>query len=141
MSKLYDVAKSYCGTPHINGAMIKGAGVDCCTLPVMIYKELGLQDIPIEFGYSADWFCKKECKELLLPYLEKHFYRVNELQPLDLVSYRWGRSEYAHLSMYLGNNLFIHAEADNGVEIVNKENPYFYDAKGNSRVSGMWRLK
>lgn len=141
MSRIIDVARSYCNTPHINGAQIKGAGCDCCTLPVMIYKELGLADIPIKKGYPADWFCQKDCKEILLPYLEKYFYRVEEIKELDLVSYSWGRSSYAHISMYLGNGLYIHASADAGAEIVDENEPYFYDAKGRSRVTGIWRLK
>ena len=141
MNDILDVARSYCGTPHINGGKVKGAGVDCCTLPVLIYRELGLADIPVEAGYPADWFCSRNCRELLLPYLERYFTRVREIQPLDLVSYAWGRSRYAHISMYLGDGLYIHCEADNGVEIVDEGNPYFYYPDGMSRKTGVWRLR
>lgn len=141
MSRLLDVARSYKGTPYINGAMVKGAGVDCCTLPVLIYKELGIADIQIKAGYPADWYCRQKCEELLLPYLEKFFYPVDDLQPLDLISYEWGRSRYAHIAMYLGDGLYIHCDADHGAEIVGAENPAFYKANGASRSSGIWRLK
>lgn len=99
--KLIELAKTYIGTPHINGGDIKGAGLDCCTLVTNFYAELGYKKIPVSFGYSADWYCRRNCKEILLPYLEKYFDKVASLLPGDLVSYRWGYSSYAHLSIYL----------------------------------------
>lgn len=65
-NKLYETALSYVGTPHINGANVKGAGLDCCTLITNIYKEMGWADIPMEFGYSGDWYCQKNVKNLCL---------------------------------------------------------------------------
>lgn len=139
--QLYNIALTFIGTPHINGGNVKGAGLDCCTLPAQMLKEAADVDIDIEFGYSGDWFCAKECKEILLPYLEKHFYKVDELEPGDLISYRWGRAEYAHLAVYLGDDTLVHCSADVGVEITDIMNPYLYDGRGRSRVTGYWRLK
>ena len=139
--RLNAIAKSFLGTPHVNGGNIKGAGLDCCTLPAQIFQELDHKAFEILFGYSGDWYCKKDCDELLLPYLEKYCDRVDELQPGDVISYRWARAQYAHLAVYLGDNKLVHCQARVGVEITDVWNPYFYDAKGNSRVTGYWRLK
>lgn len=140
MIDLYDIALSYVGTPHINGADVKGVGLDCCTLITSIYREAGLADIEIKKGYSADWFCKRDCEELIVPYLEQYFVPVRDLKVGDLIGYSWGRSRVAHLSMYLGNNTVIHCQADVGVEITDLENPYFMYSRG-TRATGIWRLK
>ena len=139
--RLNAIAKSFLGTPHVNGGNIKGAGLDCCTLPAQIFQELDHKEFEILFFFSFDWYCKKDCDELLLPYLEKYCDRVDELQPGDVISYRWARAQYAHLAVYLGDNKLVHCQARVGVEITDVWNPYFYDAKGNSRVTGYWRLK
>lgn len=139
--KLYETALGYVGTPHINRGNVKGAGLDCCTLPAHLIKDTYGIDIKINFNYSADWYCKRNCKEILLPYLEEHFKSVEELQEGDIISYSFGRSKYAHLSMYLGNNKVVHCSADTGVEITSIDNWVFFNSKGKSRVSGYWRLK
>ena len=138
--ELYKIAKSYCNTPHINGGNIKGVGLDCCTLITHILSDYyGLQ-IDVDFGYSGDWFCERDCKEIMLPYLERYFVRVSHLRPGDIISYTWGRAHYAHLSMYLGNNLVVHCMADIGVEITEITDPCF--SVGNrDRISGVWRVR
>lgn len=138
---LYKIALSYVGTPHINGGNVKGAGLDCCTLMAHIIRDQYGKEIPIEFNYTGDWFCKADCEEKLLPYLEEYFEPVQDLKEGDLISYKWGRSDYAHLSMYLGPNTVIHCQADMGVEITDLENPYFFYANGKTRATGIWRLK
>ncbi len=137
---LNDKALEYIGTPWINGGNIKGAGLDCSTLPAHLFHELGYGDFEIMFGYSGDWFCKRDCEELLLPYLERYCERIDELEPGDIISYRWGRAQYAHLSIYLGDKRVLHCQARSGVEITEIDAPYFYDARGNSRVTGFWRV-
>ena len=141
MNKLLDLAKTYVGTPHINGGDVKGAGLDCCTLVTNFYAELGHKKIKVKFGYSADWYCQKGCKELLLPYLEKHFVRTACLMPGYLVSYRWGHSKYAHLAIYLGKGMLLYCDADDGCCITGADEPKFWDALGRSRITGYWRLK
>lgn len=138
MDKLNQIAATYIGTPHINGGQIKGVGLDCCTLMSAIYKEIGV-DIPVATGYSADWFCRRGC-ELIKPYLDEHFDKVEELQPGDLVSFSYGRAKFAHLAMYLGGGRLIHCGADQGVELTDFNNPSFFKA-GISRIAGYWRLK
>ena len=139
--KLIRVAKTYIGTPHINGGNIKGAGLDCSTLPAQIFHELGYGNFEIMFGYSGDWYCKKDCEEKLLPYLEKYCERTDILEVGDIISYRWGRAMYAHLAVYLGDNQIIHCKALSGVEITDLDAPYFTDGQGRSRVTGYWRVR
>lgn len=139
--KLNELAMTYLGTPHINGGNLKGAGLDCCTLPANIFKELLGIDIPITFGYSPDWFMRYGCKEILLPYLEQYCVRAEELEVGDVISYSWGRAQYAHLAIFLGDNRVVHCSADFGVEIEDFDAPYFYDGRGKSRITGYWRLK
>lgn len=138
--KLYDIALSYVGTPHRNGGNIKKVGLDCCTLITQILQEAGYGTVPITFGYSCDWFCKINCKEILLPYLEKHCFRKDKMEAGDVLSFRWGRAKYAHLALYLGDNKVVHCSADFGTEITDLNNPYFYDYQGRSRISGIWGI-
>lgn len=137
----YDIAKKLVGTPHINGGNVAGAGLDCCTLPAMIIKEATGKEIKIDFGYSPDWYMRHNHEELLLPYLLEYFEEVHELQEGDLISYRWGRSDYAHLAMYIKPGVVVHCAADNGVEITEITNHCFVDGKGRNRATGYWRLK
>ena len=138
---LYNLAKTYIGTPHVNGGRIKGAGLDCSTLPAEFFQELGHTEFAIEPGYSGDWFCKKNCEEILLPYLQKHCDMVDSLEPGDVISYRWGRAQYAHFAVYLGDDKVLHCQARNGVEITEISSPYFFDKHGVTRITGYWRLK
>ncbi len=137
---LNEKAREYIGTPWINGGNIKGAGLDCSTLPANLFHELGYGNFEVAFGYSGDWFCKRDCQEILLPYLERYCERIEELEPGDIISYRWGRAQYAHLAIYLGDNRVLHCQALSGVEIANISAPYFFDAKGVSRQTGYWRV-
>ena len=139
--KLKQVALTYIGTPHINGGNIKGAGMDCCTLPASIYHEVLGFNAEINFGYSGDWYLRKHCEEILLPYLEKYCEKVMTLEPGDTISFRFGHAFYAHLAVYLGDNVVIHCSADFGTEVTDLNNPVFYDGAGRSRISGYWRLK
>ena len=139
--KLNSLALEYIGTPHVNGGNIKGAGLDCSTLPAQFFHELGYGNFEIMFGYSGDGYCKRNCEELLLPYLERYCERIGAPEPGDIISYRWGRAQYAHLAIYLGDKRILHCQARNGVEITDIDAPYLFDAKGNSRVTGYWRVK
>ena len=82
---LNSLAMEYVGTPHVNGGNIKGAGLDCSTLPANFFHDLGYGDFEIMFGYSGDWYCKRNCEELLLPYLKKYCRRIRKLMPGDIL--------------------------------------------------------
>lgn len=141
MGKLVEISKTYVGTPHINGGNVKGAGLDCCTLVTNIYRDMGWVDVSVPFSYSGDWYCRKEHREYVLTYLKKYCEKVDDLKEGDIISYRWGRSDFAHLAIYLGDGRIIHCAADDGVEITDIDDPRLIDAKGNSRATGYWRLK
>lgn len=118
---------------HQNGTNMRGVACDCTGLITGIYADKGII-IPVDFNYDAFWYMRKGCKELMLPYLEKHFERVSTLDEGDCITYRFGRAQYAHIAMYLGEGKIIHCNADFGVEIINKE-------ELTDRESGYWRLK
>lgn len=141
MNKFMELAKTYVGTPHINGGDVKGAGLDCCTLVTNFYAELGYKKIAVRFGYSGDWYCQRHCKEILLPYLQQYFMRAKRLEAGDLLSFRWGRSQYAHLAIYLGDGKVLHCDADDGTVITDIYDLKFTDALGKSRITGYWRFK
>lgn len=141
MSNLEKIAQTYVGTPHINGGNVKGAGLDCCTLVTSLYREAGIIDVTMPTGYANDWYCRKNHEEYILAYLEKYCERVHELREGDLISYRWGRSDYAHIAVYFGRGRIIHSEADSGTSITDLTDPKLYDHTGKSRVTGYWRLK
>ena len=138
---LREIAKTYIGTPHRNGGDLKGVALDCCSLITHLYQEAGYGKIPITFGYSNNWFCKQHTEELMLPYLEKYFYRKEKAEIGDCITYRWGRAEYAHISMVIDDGIVIHCDADDGVEITDIDSPKFFDKNGRSRVSGIWGMK
>ena len=142
--ELYQIAKTYCGTPHINAGNIKGVGLDCCTLITNIVAEYYGLNVEVDFNYSGDWFCAASCKEILLQYLLKYCSCINsdnlQMRPGDIISYSWGRAKYAHLAMYLGDSKVIHCKADSGVEITDYNDPCF-TCGSHSRISGIWRVK
>lgn len=131
---LNKAAKEWLGTSHQNGCSMRGVACDCTGLMTGIYKDLGIIDIPVTYNYGAFWYLKKGCNELVLPYLEEYFQRVDSLEPGDLISYRFGRAQYAHVAMYLGEGRIIHCNADFGTEIIHK-------IEIENRESGYWRLK
>ena len=143
--QLVEVSRSFLGTPHLNGGTVKGIGLDCCTFPAMLYRELGAAEIHVNTGYSGDWFCSATGGELLRPYLDRYFLPVAELQPGDLISYRWGRSRWAHVSVYLGlfygREMVVHCSAADGVCLAGRQSCCFTDRRGMSRETGFWRLK
>lgn len=143
MIDLYEIALSYVGTPHHNGGNVKGAGLDCSTLMTNIHEEATGIHTPVVFDYQSDWYCKRDHEELLLKYLEEYCYPIeeSELRAGDMISYRWGRSDYAHVSMYLGKNKIIHCSADNGTELLYRDTELLQDRKGQQRETGYWRWK
>lgn len=112
---------------------MRGIACDCTGLIVGILHDNGV-DLDVKYDYDAFWYLKKDHQEKMLPYLEKYFYRVETLKPGDLISYRFGRSNFAHISMYLENDKIIHCHADFGVEIVNRK-------ELEDRETSFWRLK
>lgn len=112
---------------------MRGVACDCTGLITGILEDNGIH-IDVDNNYNAFWYTKKGCGELMLPYMEKYFNRVDSLQAGDCITYRFGRAKYSHIGMYLGDGKVIHCHADFGVEIINKE-------ELETRESGYWRVK
>lgn len=141
MSHLREIAESYVGTPHVNACDIKGVGLDCCTLPAKVLGETYGINFVINLNYPADWYCRRGCEEILLPYLRMYCDQIRELEEGAILSYEWARAKYAHLALYLGEGEVIHSNADTGVEITSVNSSCFLHPSGKSRLTGIWRLK
>lgn len=118
---------------HQNGTSIRGVACDCTGLITGILADNGVK-IDVDMNYSAFWYTRKGCAEIMLPYLEKYFEKVSKPKDGDLITYHFGRAKYAHISMCIGEGKIIHCNADFGVEIIHKE-------ELEHRESGYWRLK
>lgn len=142
--KLYEIASSYVGTPHVNAGMIKKAGVDCSTLPALIFEEMGYGPYNIELNYTGDWYIKQNPDRKLEAYLEKYCNKIeeNELRAGDIIAYQYGRA-VSHLSLLLDDEkeYVIHCHAMRGTEITEYDDPIFKKGNGKSRAVSYWRIK
>lgn len=67
-AQVVEEAKSWIGTPYHLHAMVKGAGVDCATLPWCIYRAAGFipENDVLSERYSHDWFANTTEEKYLL---------------------------------------------------------------------------
>lgn len=132
---MFSINYSWLACRYQNGTSLRGVACDCTGLILGLYADRGVR-LPVNYNYSAYWYMKKNCNELMLPYLERFFDRVETLEEGDCISYKFGRSGYAHLALYLdkADNKIIHCSADFGVEIIRRE-------QLQDRETGFWRLK
>ena len=110
--KIAKVAAEWLGTPHINGAKVKGRGVDCGMLLVGCVEDAGLlkkDSIPIE-PYSNEWHLHHS-EEWFLSYVRKYCDEVETMQPGDFLLYQFGRC-ISHGAVYVGKGRVIHAYID-----------------------------
>lgn len=103
-------------TPHHNGAHIKGAGVDCGWLPIMVYSTVGL--LPkIEPGrYPADFMLHRN-QEWYKEIADKYGKKLPDGQlpkPGDFVLYKFGRI-YSHGAIVIEWPRIIHSYVGLGV--------------------------
>jgi len=70
-------ALTWLNTPYVHGARVKGAGCDCATLLLMVWRECGL--IPDEeVGiFSPDWFANTS-EDTYMRRVLRHAYKVAE---------------------------------------------------------------
>lgn len=105
----------YLGTPHRNGAYVKGRGVDCALLPACAAKDLGwfesIEALNIELFYNGEWYLHSN-DEKMLRAVERFCDKADDLpiQEGDLLLYKYGRA-VSHIVVYVGNNMGIHADA------------------------------
>jgi cell wall-associated NlpC family hydrolase len=128
-------AMSWQGTPHHNGACLKGTGVDCGQFPIAVFEKCGL--IPhIETGrYSPqfhlhkdeEWYlkiCRQYGRELIKGSIPK---------PADFVLYKIGRI-FSHGAIVVEWPLIIHSYVGIGVTLDHGDRGWMAKLKnGNDR--------
>ena len=130
---MYYIDSDWLKCKHQNGTKLKGVACDCTSLIVGILADNGIS-IDVDYNYNAFWYTRKGCTELMLPYMEKYFDKVDTPIPGDCITYQFGRAKYSHISMYIGDGKIIHCNADFGVEVIHRE-------ELKNRESGFWRVK
>lgn len=139
-----DIAKAACewiGTPHVNNAKVKGIGVDCGMLLIAALEDsatIKKDDIKIK-PYSNEWHLHRD-EEWFKSYVEQYCDKVDDLQVGDFLLYQYGRC-VSHGAVYIGNNTVVHALVDRGVILSNINETMFLDAKGKSRLRGIYRYR
>lgn len=139
-----DIAKAACewiGTPHVNNAKVKGIGVDCGMLLIAALEDSGTikkDDIKIK-PYSNEWHLHRN-EEWFKSYVEQYCDKVDDLQVGDFLLYQYGRC-VSHGAVYIGNDTVVHALVDRGVILSNINETMFLDAKGKSRLRGIYRYR
>jgi cell wall-associated NlpC family hydrolase len=95
-------------TPYMPHARIKGVGVDCAQLPALVYAATGC--IPeLKPEYSSQWMNHRD-EELYLEEIRRWAREIdeNELQPGDLVVWKFGRT-YSHSAIVIDPPIVLHA--------------------------------
>lgn len=140
--KVVKTAKTWLNTPHVNGARVKGVGVDCGQFLIAVAEESGA--VPVGTvnppPYSNVWHLHRS---------EPFFERLTQaycdpvkgdIQAGDYLLYQYGRC-VSHGGIYDGNGHVIHAYIRQGVVLSNIDDVMFYDNAGRSRLRGVYRLK
>jgi cell wall-associated NlpC family hydrolase len=90
--KVVDEARSWLLTPYHHQAMVKGAGCDCVTLLIAVYRTVGVVAFDFSAGnYDGEWFLHRS-EEIYLQGVAKHAHQVDEPQIGDVALYRLGRT-------------------------------------------------
>lgn len=133
-------ALAWLGTPHINGARAKGHGVDCGMLLIASLEGAGVvgQDAIDIAPYSNEWHLHHS-EEWFLHYVQTYCYEVDKMQPGDFLLYQFGRC-ISHGGVYVGGGMVCHAVVEQGVILSGLDDVMFLDAKGRSRLRGVYRF-
>lgn len=137
--RIADAALTWLGTPHVNNARVKGKGVDCGMLLLGATEDAGL--IPrnsVEITpYSNEWHLHHS-DEWFLNYVKTYCRKVRKPRPGDFLLYQYGRC-ISHGAIYIGGDKVIHAVIRHGVILSDIHEVQFVDAKGRSRLRGIYR--
>lgn len=138
--RVAEASLRWLGTDHINGARVKGKGVDCAKLCMAALEDAGLIEFDaIQTGaYSNEWHLHHG-EEVMLKYFQKYCSPVDTLQPGDFLLYQYGRC-ISHAGVYVGNDTICHSLLNHGVILSNINDVMFLDAKGRSRLRGIYRF-
>ena len=140
MNAIVTEALTWLGTRHVNGAKVKGVGVDCGMLLIGSLEGAGLVkrgEIQIK-PYSNEWHLHHS-EEWFKGYVEQYCQQVHNLQEGDFLMFQYGRC-LSHAGIYIGNNTVIHSVVDQGVILTALDDVMFKDNKGNSRLRCIYRF-
>lgn len=133
-------AMTWLGTPHHNGARVKGAGVDCGQILIAAYESAGvLRPGECEPGeYPGDWALHRS-EEMYLGWIERFCDQVEGApQPGDIALFQFGRC-ISHAAIVIEWPKLIHAYINLGVIVSDASESLLCDAKGESRLRGIYR--
>lgn len=138
--KIACAALEWLGTPHVNGAKVKGRGVDYGMLLIAALEDSGaIKPGAISIApYSNEWHLHR-AEEWFLRYVKTYCKQVNEMQEGDFLLYQFGRC-VSHGGVYLGDGKIAHAVVGQGVILSDLSDVMFLDAKGVSRLRGIYRF-
>ena len=136
-----ETALSWLNTPYHSMAKIKGVGVDCAQLLIGVYEEAGiLKPGEIIHGAYTHDFHLHRSEEKYLSWIEKYCDRVNQSEPGDIVTFKFGRC-VSHAGIVLDWPRIIHAYVGYGVIISNYDDAILCDNGGTSRLHGIYRVR
>ena len=115
-------AMTWLRTPYHHRGRVKGAGVDCAQILILVYAACGLIENFDPGHYSSDWMLHRSDEHYLAGVL-KYAHPVKRPQPGDMALFRFGRT-VSHGAIVIEWPLVIHAhmnarmvtlaEGDNG---------------------------
>lgn len=106
-SAVLEEARSWIGTPWHHRQRTKGAGVDCIQFVIAVYHALGLAPNIDPGEYPADWHLHRD-DERILTGLAQYAHPVDQPQPGDIATYRFGRC-VSHAAIIEDDRYIIHA--------------------------------
>jgi len=110
-------ARSWVGTPYLLGARVKGAGADCGTLLLGVYRACELIDDEDLGIYAGDWWVHATEEQYIFrvlrharQVLEAVAYRTTDVRPGNIVLTRTrGSKIYNHGAIVLAWPQIVHA--------------------------------
>ena len=112
MKELIDEAKSWVGTPYIDQARCKGAGVDCANLIAACTETVGYAPVTLE-PYSAQWHLHNTEEKMINILKSYGCEETEELTPGTLITFQFGKVS-GHIGIMVSNTTFVHADRTAG---------------------------
>nr|DAE53970.1 MAG TPA: cell wall-associated hydrolase [Bacteriophage sp.] len=140
--KIVQAAMRWLGTPHVNGACVRGRGVDCGHLLAGVVIDAGLisrSDVHLPDNYPHDWHLHRS-DPWFLNYIQAYCDEVTDMRPGDFLVWQYGRC-VSHAGIYMGHDTVCHAYVDMGTVLSNIHDVMFCDAVGHSRLRGIYRFR
>lgn len=134
-------ARMWLGTPHVNMAKVKGAGVDCGMLLIGVLEGARIiRPNTINIAPYSNMWHLSHSEEWFLRYVQKYCNEVTDLRIGDFLLYKYGRC-ISHAAIYIGHGKVIHALIDQGVIITEMQDVMFYDRRGQPRLKYIYRWR